>query len=84
MSLSCGNRFTLVQDFSNRLYSCGTNLKGELGTDSQTDKCPTFEKVSSSKGMGIITKMECADFVCALDSYGDVYVWGPTPLGEFT
>lgn len=83
--IACGDTFTLVNT-SNHVYACGSNIQGQLGLGDEcmSSKVNTFTKLSFKVGSSKIEKIAASDFGSCLTNAGDLYFWGPTPLGQFS
>lgn len=81
--VSCGDKFTIVQTQNGCLFSCGANIQGQLGLEAGTvsSKVNRFMKIRFQPSD--IEKIVSSEFTACLMKQGDLYLWGPTPLGQF-
>ena len=79
--ISCGIAHTLVLTTQGKIYACGLNSSGQLGTG---NKKPynTLHQIAGFEGQKAIT-ISAGYHSAAITLRGEVFVWGPTPLGEF-
>ena len=77
-SITCGESFTIVSTFSNKLYSWGENCFGELGLgDTNTRYTPTNIKLSDAKSIS------CGrNYTIVLTIHNTLYVWGYNYEGQ--
>lgn len=76
--VACGWLFTLVIASDGAVFSCGTNEKGQLGTRIARQRA-TFQPIN---GLSAIRKVVAGHYSAAIDSSGQAYIWGSSPLGE--
>ena len=76
--VACGWLFTLVVACDGTVLSCGTNEKGQLGTRIGIQRA-TFQPIT---GLSAIQKVAAGHYSAAIDSSGQAYIWGASPLGE--
>lgn len=75
--ISCGVSESYLIDINNRVWSCGSNVKGQLGLGNNTDKY-TFTQVPD---LYDISEISAGDgFVLALGFNGNVYATGYNKL----
>lgn len=78
---SLGTRHSAFVTVLGRVFTVGDNSEGELGIGSRvTCLWPTL--VASLDGVSI-QKVTCTAFTSVLANSGQLYIWGPSPLGTF-
>ncbi|CDW85161.1 UNKNOWN [Stylonychia lemnae] len=85
LSVCCGDSFSIVQTQQGTIYSSGSNLQGQLGQSQTVNKVSVFSQITNItlKPEVTITKICASDFSSCLLSNGEMYIWGPTPIGQF-
>ena len=79
-SISCGKYHSLFLTTHGKVYSCGRNKKGELGTGNR--KAYLYpQKIVALETLRII-KIRAGYHSAALTFKGDLYIWGSTELGS--
>ena len=78
---SLGSHHSAFVTVLGRVFTVGENSDGELGIGSRVP-CLWPTLVASLDGVSI-QKVICTAFTSALTNSGQVYVWGPSPLGVF-
>ena len=78
---SLGANHTAFVTVLGRVFTVGGNSDGELGIGSRVS-CLWPSLVASLDGVSI-QKVTCTSFTSALTNSGQLYIWGPTPLGLF-
>lgn len=75
-----GGGHTFVLDSNGRLYACGWNHKGQLGTGSTKD---VSEFVEVPAFCSIIVEIACGwDSSAAIDADGRLFIWGSNAFGQ--
>ena len=85
IKIACGSSFTVVQSSGKYLYSSGSNLQGQLGQSTSLPKSPTFGKVAhlTLHPSAPLLSLSASDFCACLFATGALYLWGPSPIGQF-
>lgn len=78
---SLGVNHTAFVTVLGRVFTVGGNCDGELGIGSRVS-CLWPALVASLDGVSV-QKVTCTSFTSALTNSGQLYIWGPTPLGLF-
>ncbi|KAI8428156.1 hypothetical protein MSG28_002402 [Choristoneura fumiferana] len=77
--IACGGGHTLLLDREGKLFSCGWNVKLQLGTEKESH---TFERVWKLSGIKF-TNIACGwDFSCAVSDDHFLLVWGSNSNGQ--
>lgn len=77
--ISCGGGHTLLLDSDGGLYSCGWNIKEQLGKAKETS---IFERVWNLSGV-TFTNIACGwDFSCGVTDSQLLFVWGSNSHGQ--
>lgn len=77
--ISCGGGHTLLLDSDGGLYSCGWNIKQQLGKENETSN---FERVWNLSGV-TFTNIACGwDFSCGVTDSQLLFVWGSNSKGQ--
>jgi alpha-tubulin suppressor-like RCC1 family protein len=84
IDIACGDNFTIVRTMSGALYSCGSNIQGQLGLgEIMAHKVNRLNKLSLSLSEDDICTVQASNFAACLLNSGELYLWGPTPVGHF-
>eukprot|EP00347_Sterkiella_histriomuscorum_P016763 403351945 len=86
IDVACGDSFTIVLSDQNTLYSTGSNLQGQLGQGQSINKQSSFSQIqglSQFSDKTFIKSLHASDYASFLVSNGDMFIWGPTPIGQF-
>ncbi|XP_063376530.1 secretion-regulating guanine nucleotide exchange factor-like [Cydia fagiglandana] len=77
--VACGGGHSLLLDKDGKLFSCGWNIKLQLGKENETEM---FERVWKLSGIKF-TNIVCGwDFSCAVTDDNFLFVWGSNSNGQ--
>lgn len=81
--VECGGAHTLIKSYSNELYACGLNDKGQLGLGVAGNFSSIPHKLQRFTSFPIF-KISCSEESSSLlTTNGDLYVWGRNTEGMF-
>ena len=79
-AVSCGNEHTLFLTNNGRVFACGSNKGGQLGTGNR--KNHLYPQKVIGLDIARVTKIAAGYHSAALTFKGELYVWGSSWLGE--